>query len=37
MGVQGRVFVSFVIEKDGSLSNIEVARGVDKMLDEISC
>ena len=33
MGVQGRVFVSFVIEKDGSLSNIEVARGVDKMLD----
>lgn len=34
MGVQGRVFVSFVVEKDGKVSNVSVARGVDKMLDE---
>lgn len=34
MGVQGRVFVSFVVEKDGSVSNVSVARGVDKMLDK---
>jgi protein TonB len=34
MGVQGRVFVSFVVEKNGKISNVEVARGVDKMLDK---
>lgn len=34
MGVQGRVFISFVVEKDGKISNVEVARGVDKMLDK---
>jgi protein TonB len=33
MGVQGRVFVSFVVEKNGKISNVQVARGVDKMLD----
>lgn len=30
---QGRVFVAFVVEKDGSLSNIEVLRGISESLD----
>lgn len=34
MGIQGRVYINFVIEKDGSFSNIQVVRGVDKMIDE---
>jgi protein TonB len=34
LGSSGRVFVNFVIEKDGSISNVVVARGVDKLLDE---
>ncbi len=34
MGIQGKVYVSFVIEKDGSISNVDVARGVDKLLDD---
>jgi TonB family protein len=32
-GVQGKVFISFVVEKDGSLSNIRVVRGVDNAID----
>ena len=32
--VQGRVIVKLVIEKDGSISNAEIARGVDKDLDQ---
>ncbi len=34
MGIQGRVFVNFVIEKDGGISNVTIARGVDPLLDE---
>lgn len=33
-GIQGRVFVSFVVEKDGSLSNIRVLRGIGGGCDE---
>ena len=33
-GIQGTVFVSFVVGKDGSISNVKVLRGVDKELDE---
>lgn len=33
-GLQGKVFVQFVIEKDGSVSNIKVVRGVDSSLDK---
>lgn len=33
-GTQGRVIVGFVVRSDGSLSNFEVKRGVDKYLDE---
>lgn len=32
-GVQGRVIVQFVVEKDGSVSNAKVVKGVDKDLD----
>ena len=32
-GIQGRVFISFIIEKDGSVSNVTVARGTHKLLD----
>lgn len=31
--VQGRVIVSFVVEKDGSISNVAVVRSVDSSLD----
>ncbi len=33
-GIQGRVITNFVIEKDGSLSEIQVVRGVDPSLDK---
>lgn len=33
MGDQGKVFVQFVVEKDGSISQVEVIRGVSKELD----
>ncbi len=32
-GIQGRVTASFIIEKDGSIRDIEVIRGVDPSLD----
>jgi len=33
-GVQGRVLVSFVVERDGSLTDIKVARGIGSGCDE---
>ena len=33
-GIQGRVVVSFVVERDGSVSNVIVERGVDPSLDK---
>ncbi|MBR5440307.1 MAG: TonB family protein [Prevotella sp.] len=33
-GVEGRVVVNFVVEKDGSLSEIKTVRSVDPLLDE---
>ena len=33
-GIQGRVFISFVIEKDGSVSNVKVVRGIGGGCDE---
>lgn len=33
-GVQGRVVCSFIVEKDGSLSEVKVLRGVDPSLDK---
>lgn len=32
-GIQGRVFVSFVIDTDGSVTDAKIARGVDPLLD----
>lgn len=34
-GVQGRVIVRFVIEKDGSITHVEKVRGVGKTLSEV--
>lgn len=33
-GVQGRVVVAFVVERDGSITDVRVARGVDPSLDK---
>ena len=32
--IEGKVYVSFVVEKDGSISNVELLRGFDKECDE---
>ena len=32
MGVQGKVYMHFVIQKDGSIGNIQIARSPDKNL-----
>ena len=33
-GISGRVFLSFVIEKDGSVSNVKVVKGIGKQCDD---
>ena len=33
-GIQGKVYLQFVIEKDGSITDVRVARGVDASLDK---
>lgn len=33
-GVQGKVYIQFVIEKDGSITDVKVIRGVDASLDK---
>lgn len=33
-GIQGKVFIGFIVEPDGSVSNVSVLRGVDKSLDD---
>lgn len=33
-GIQGRVFISFVVETNGNVSNVTVTRSVDALLDE---
>lgn len=33
-GIQGRVFVNFVVEADGRITNVKVIRGVDPALDK---
>ena len=34
MGVQGRVIVQFVVEKDGSITDVKIAKSVDPSLDK---
>jgi protein TonB len=34
MGVSGKVYVNFVFERDGSVSNVEIVRGVDESIDK---
>ena len=33
-GIQGKVYVTFVVDRDGSVSNAHVARGIDPSLDK---
>ena len=33
-GIQGRVVVGFVVERDGSISHVQILRGVDPSLDK---
>lgn len=33
-GIQGRVLVDFIIDKDGKVTDVKVARGVNKLLDD---
>lgn len=33
-GIQGRVFISFVVEPSGSVTNVTVTRSVDQLLDQ---
>jgi protein TonB len=32
-GIQGRVYITFIVENDGSVSNVKVAKGVDPLID----
>lgn len=32
-GIQGKVYITFVIETDGSVSEVKIARGVDPLID----
>jgi protein TonB len=33
-GVEGKVYVQFVVEKDGSITDVKVIRGAQKQLDQ---
>jgi protein TonB len=33
-GIRGKVYLTFVVERDGSVSNVKVVKGVDKLLDD---
>ena len=35
-GIQGKVFVSFIVEVDGSVSNVKLVRSVNKLLDDVA-
>jgi TonB family protein len=36
MGIEGTVYVQFVIEKDGSISNVQAVRGIGGGCDEVA-
>ncbi len=33
-GIHGRVFITFIVENDGTVSNVKIARGVDPLIDD---
>ncbi|MBK8613752.1 MAG: energy transducer TonB [Flavobacteriales bacterium] len=33
-GTEGRVLVTFIVDKDGAVTDVSIARGVDPLLDE---
>ncbi|MDA9051322.1 energy transducer TonB [Schleiferiaceae bacterium] len=33
MGIEGKIYVNFVVESDGSVSNVKVVNGLDALLD----
>ena len=33
-GIEGRVYVQFIVEKDGSISNVETIKGIGELCDE---
>ena len=33
-GIEGKIYVSFIIEKDGTTSNVKILRGVNPLLDQ---
>jgi periplasmic protein TonB len=33
-GIHGRVYVTFIVENDGTVSNVKVAKGVDPLIDD---
>lgn len=33
-GIQGRVYLTFIVERDGSVSTVRIVRGVNKLLDD---
>jgi len=34
IGIEGRIFIQFMVEKDGSLTNFEILKGTDTVLDD---
>ena len=32
-GIQGKVYITFIVETDGTVSNVKVAKGVDRLID----
>jgi protein TonB len=33
-GIQGKVYITFIVENDGTVSNVKVAKGVDPLIDD---
>jgi protein TonB len=33
-GIQGKVYITFVVESDGTISTVKVAKGVDPLIDD---
>ena len=33
LGIEGKIYVNFVVESDGSITNVNVVKGLDALLD----